>query len=514
MSIKFVLILFNFICIIYSSKITDKDDSRLTTTTESTVNPFFGDIQEVDKQSEQMIIEFFSKREEFENIINQHDSFFDTQYLRKSEEKSTIIEPENVGSSSSLSSSSVSSQLELQLCPKRALLLYKLIVNVLQKRIHAHYSKTQSFYQDINIYVFVKAYEIDYLNKHLNQLQYIIDDTLSDKLSEQSKHFCNNLDSIEKTILGLVNRMKFKDESSFQILKDGFKFIENWSKLFSTPKVKTFLTASVILLIVVCWCFPQNASSKKKATFTILCIIILLSMHQNYKNQKREHVEKKMKQTISSCGVLLQLTNWWSGSGYRCLDMDEPIYSHEELYENEFDEKFDPLNFLIDFIFDKITIPLKRVALTLMDLFEDMVDGSKSTNSWDIGSWFRSILISNILKPIFAIFFIILTFKLLPFLSFISIGKKVLNYVLDNVPDVQEDSQAQLQNPIENRRQLLGTHGQSQSSIYNVSNMTINYVTPNQNDQSMCNFIKNQPFLEFANNIDFADDDAYLSAQE
>ncbi|KAJ6225203.1 hypothetical protein RDWZM_003748 [Blomia tropicalis] len=149
-----------------------------------------------------------------------------------------------------------------------------------------------------------------------------------------------------------------------------------------------------------------------------------------------------------------------------------------------------------------------------MDLFEDMVDGSKSTNSWDIGSWFRSILISNILKPIFAIFFIILTFKLLPFLSFISIGKKVLNYVLDNVPDVQEDSQAQLQNPIENRRQLLGTHGQSQSSIYNVSNMTINYVTPNQNDQSMCNFIKNQPFLEFANNIDFADDDAYLSAQE
>ena len=134
MSIKFVLILFNFICIIYSSKITDKDDSRLTTTTESTVNPFFGDIQEVDKQSEQMILEFFSKREEFENIINQHDSFFDTQYLRKSEEKSTIIEPENVGSSSSLSSSSVSSQFELQLCPKRALLLYKLIVNVLQKR--------------------------------------------------------------------------------------------------------------------------------------------------------------------------------------------------------------------------------------------------------------------------------------------------------------------------------------------------------------------------------------------
>ncbi|KAI2811453.1 hypothetical protein BLOT_002629 [Blomia tropicalis] len=202
--------------------------------------------------------------------------------IKKSEEKSTIIEPENVGSSSSLSSSSVSSQLELQLCPKRALLLYKLIVNVLQKRIHAHYSKTQSFYQDINIYVFVKAYEIDYLNKHLNQLQYIIDDTLSDKLSEQSKHFCNNLDSIEKTILGLVNRMKFKDESSFQILKDGF-----------------------------------------------------------------------------------------------------------------------------------------------------------------------------------------------------NIGKKVLNYVLDNVPDVQEDSQAQLQNPIENRRQLLGTHGQSQSSIYNVSNMTINYIVNN-----------------------------------
>ena len=188
----------------------------------------------------------------------------------------------------------------------------------------------------------ITTQEIDELNLHLKELQNILNFT-SDSSSmnnettskstvngheegvpDQTIRFCRNLDSIERTILQLTGQLTMHDPTRKP--ESGNRI---WNQIVASlpsnlHQLSLYSVVAVIVFLIIFWIFPYISSRQRMVIFTIIFLVLGLSMLQFYFKQKREFQLARAKrlniklESFVDCGFKTKMCCFIRIDGYQC----------------------------------------------------------------------------------------------------------------------------------------------------------------------------------------------------
>ena len=346
----------------------------------------------------------------------------------------------------------------------------------------------------------ISVREILLLNDHLKELENIFDFSSTsqnnddstdeeDKLSLQIIRFCRNLDTIESTVKKMANRLSMIDDqttSMHSIFRKFFSvsYLNNNYNIVNVNRIILWIFVLIIIFIFLFFLFPHESARQFQAIFTIFILIFFLSIYQFYNNEYREHVKKLQQsnqlqyqqQSHLNCSFGIKIHHLFTTGDFKCpnsktTNQFNKINNNNDNYDDydDFYEHFNLLEFLSKYLVTIILSPLKQFSRGIMQLFEELLDGEASEDIMNIGAWFRSIVFSNILRPIFIILIIYISIKLSFFFNMIKFTHFIFNQFFDGIQE-------------ENRQPVVSTSNSSQIDRNHHHSMIIQTFNYNLND--------------------------------
>lgn len=283
---------------------------------------------------------------------------------------------------------------------------------------------------------------------------------------EKANRFCRNLDVIEQPIVGLIERIKMPGQikPTTTTTKVSFWLISSLNSLLSL-KGAFFAVVLLICGLIGYLFFAPQVPRQLKITLAIVFLILGFSLVQFFIQERDKFYEEKQKKldividAALDCRFTEKMANFIWFKGYHCKtfsrdpkDAQGSYQLPKNLHETDIDvlfwRQFNIVTLLIKWIVWIFMLgPIKEVSLEVDSIFEAMVDGKTSTNWWDVGSYFRSMLFSNLTKPLWAIAILVIVFKLAPIFSFLAWTLRWMGWAMDraeteNVQGVPRDQGA------------------------------------------------------------------------